>query len=426
MTDLFARLLRTPQGAAGTVILLLIAAACLLGPAVAPFDPEHIDFLGRFRPPSWPHLFGGDQLGRDVLSRLLVGARGTVPLALAATLIGTSAGAVIGTPSAYLGGRWDEAIMRTVDAVMAIPGLLLALLLVSTLGKGSLNAMLAIGIAFAPGMARVTRSVALAARRQDYVAAAIARGEGGAWIVLREMLPNVVAPDRHRSHHPRRLRRHAVRHALLPRPRRPAARLRLGPDGRRRPPASCTRRPGCICRAGLAIAPDRDRLQPPRRRPARRAQSAGRAMTSPAILASRETTRSTTARAPARCACSTDLLAIAPGEVLGLVGESGSGKTSLAWAIMRAPAGQRARGRRHAAPARRRSPGHEPGAARDDARRRIGMVFQDPATALNPTLTIGRQLTEVLVQHQRPRPRKPLGRPRPRRCAMSSCATRPP
>ncbi len=194
MTDLFARLLRTPQGAAGTVILILIAIACVVGPGIAPFDPEHIDFLGRFRPPSWPHLFGGDQLGRDVLSRLLAGARGTVPLALAATLIGTSAGAVIGTTSAYLGGRWDEAIMRTVDAVMAVPGLLLALLLVSTLGKGSLNAMLAIGIAFAPGLARVTRSVALAARRQDYVAAAIARGESGAWIVLREMLPNVVAP----------------------------------------------------------------------------------------------------------------------------------------------------------------------------------------------------------------------------------------
>ena len=129
-----------------------------------------------------------------MLSRLLLGARSTVPLAVAATLIGSLSGAVIGTASAYLGGRWDEAIMRTLDAVMAIPGLLLALLLVSTIGKGSSNAMLAIGIAFAPGLARVTRSVALAARRQDYVAAAIARGEHGSWIILREMLPNVVAP----------------------------------------------------------------------------------------------------------------------------------------------------------------------------------------------------------------------------------------
>ena len=194
MTDLARRMLGTPQGAAGLLIVLLVAVACAVGPALAPIDPEKIDFLGRFKPPGAAHWLGGDQLGRDVLSRLLVGARTTVPLALAATIIGVAVGAVIGTLSAYLGGRWDEAIMRTVDAVMALPGLLLALLLVSTLGKGSFNAMLAIGIAFAPGMARVTRSVALAARRQDYVSAAIARGERGSWIVLREMLPNVVAP----------------------------------------------------------------------------------------------------------------------------------------------------------------------------------------------------------------------------------------
>ncbi|MBV9783990.1 MAG: ABC transporter permease [Acidisphaera sp.] len=194
MTDVVFRLLRTPQGAMGLVILVLIAAICAIGPDIAPVDPEKIDFLGRFRVPGAAHPFGADQLGRDVLSRLLAGARTTVPMAVAATLLGTLSGAVIGTVSAYLGGRWDEAIMRTIDAVMAIPGLLMALLVVNTLGKGSLNATLAIAVAFAPGMARVTRSVSLAARRQDYVSAAIARGEGGAWIVFREMLPNVVAP----------------------------------------------------------------------------------------------------------------------------------------------------------------------------------------------------------------------------------------
>ncbi len=194
MTDTFRRLLRTPQGAAGVVLLVLLALLCLAGPMLAPYDPEQIDFLGRFAAPSARHWLGGDQLGRDVLSRLLVGARTTLPLAVLATLAGTLSGAVLGTLSAYLGGRSDEAIMRTIDAVMAIPGLLLALLIVSTLGKGSLNAAVAVAIAFVPGMARITRSVALAARRQDYVAAAIARGEGGAWIVFAEMLPNVAAP----------------------------------------------------------------------------------------------------------------------------------------------------------------------------------------------------------------------------------------
>ncbi len=194
MIELARRLLRTPQGAIGIAILVLLAATCLLGGALAPHDPEAMNVLARFRAPGSGFWLGSDEFGRDTLSRLLVGARATVPLAVAATLIGTLTGAVIGTFSAYLGGSWDEAIMRTVDAIMAIPGLLLALLVANTLGKGSFNAMLAIAVAFAPGMARVTRSVALTVRRQDYVSAAIARGERVSWIVLGEMLPNVAAP----------------------------------------------------------------------------------------------------------------------------------------------------------------------------------------------------------------------------------------
>ncbi len=194
MTDLLRRLLRTPQGAIGTALLLTVLLLCLVGPWLAPKNPEAIDVLGRFRAPGAQNWLGADQLGRDVASRLMVGARSTVPLALLATLLGTLAGSMIGTLSAYLGGRWDEGIMRTIDAVMAVPGLLMALLLVSSLGKGSLNATLAIAIAFTPGMARITRSVALSVRAQDYVQAAVARGERGWFIVLREMLPNVVGP----------------------------------------------------------------------------------------------------------------------------------------------------------------------------------------------------------------------------------------
>jgi peptide/nickel transport system permease protein len=194
MIELLARVLRTPQGAVGAVILTIIAVACILGGVLAPHDPEAMNVLARFRGPGNGFLLGSDEFGRDTLSRLLVGARATVTLALGATLIGTLCGAVLGTLSAYLGGRWDEAIMRTVDAVMAIPGLLLALLVANTLGKGSFNAMLAVAVAFAPGMARVTRSVALTIRRQDFVSAAIARGESASFIVVGEMLPNVIAP----------------------------------------------------------------------------------------------------------------------------------------------------------------------------------------------------------------------------------------
>src|SRR6266446_1245847 len=194
MSDVLHRLLHTPQGVLGLALLAVLVLVCLLGGALAPYPPETMDFAGRFAAPGARHWFGADQLGRDVLSRLLVGARSTIPLAVAATFSGAAAGACMGTLSAYLGGRWDEAITRTIDAVMAVPHLLLALILVSTLGKGSLNAALAIAISVAPSMARVTRSVALAVRQQDYVKAAVARGEGGGWIVLREMLPNVAAP----------------------------------------------------------------------------------------------------------------------------------------------------------------------------------------------------------------------------------------
>ncbi len=194
MTEIMRRMLRSPQGALGLVLVGLIMLVVIGGPLVAPYNPETFSPLQRYKAPSAQFLLGTDQYGRDILSRLLHGARATVLLSLLATVLGTVAGALIGTTSAYLGGRSDEAIMRTVDAVMSIPSLLLALLVVTLLGKNSLNALLAISIAFTPGMARVTRSVALAVRKQDYINAAIARGESARFIVWREMLPNVIAP----------------------------------------------------------------------------------------------------------------------------------------------------------------------------------------------------------------------------------------
>ena len=194
MRDLLRRLLRTPQGMLGMAVVALLAVAVIAGPSLTPYAPDEMQSLARYQPPSAAHWLGTDQYGRDLLSRLLDGARSTVLMALLATFIGTLGGAVVGTGSAYLGGRADEAIMRTMDAIMAIPSLLLALLVVSLLGSSSANALLAIAIAFTPGMARISRSVALAVRKQDYVSAAIARGEGAGYIVLREMLPNVIAP----------------------------------------------------------------------------------------------------------------------------------------------------------------------------------------------------------------------------------------
>ena len=194
MTELVRRLLRTPQGALGTGLVALVLLLILVGPLAAPHDPDAMSPLARYKGPSLQYWLGTDQYGRDILSRLLYGARATVVMAFLATALGSIAGAVIGTLSAFLGGRADEAIMRTVDAVMSIPNLLFALLIVNLLGKSSLDALAAVAVAFTPGMARITRSVALTVRKQDYVHAAIARGESAAYVVLAEMLPNVVAP----------------------------------------------------------------------------------------------------------------------------------------------------------------------------------------------------------------------------------------
>ncbi len=194
MGVMFKRLLKTPQGLIGFVIMLVVLLLVCAGPYLAPYQYDGLSILARFKAPGAQHWLGTDQFGRDLFSRILVGARPTILLSLAATLMATVIGAVIGTASAYIGGKVDEFIMRTMDAVMSIPSLLFALLIVSTLGKSGVNAVLAITIAFIPGMVRIARSVALAARNQDYVNAAIARGESTRYIILREMLPNIVAP----------------------------------------------------------------------------------------------------------------------------------------------------------------------------------------------------------------------------------------
>ncbi len=187
-------LIRHPQGAVGLFLTALVLTMAAIGPSIAPLDPETMHFANRFEPPSAEFLLGTDWFGRDLLSRMMVGAQSTVLLALLATIIATTIGALIGIISGYLGGWLDEGIMRIVDAIMAIPGLLFALLIISALGTSALNAVIAIGIAFAPGMARISRSVTLQIRALDYVSAARSRGENSLWIVLAEILPNVAAP----------------------------------------------------------------------------------------------------------------------------------------------------------------------------------------------------------------------------------------
>lgn len=194
MGNVVRRLVSQPQGAVGSVLLAVLAAAVAFGPVLAPYDPESFHPSSRLIGPNEAFWLGTDHFGRDIFSRLLWGARTTVLLSLLATAIGALAGSALGILSGYAGGWADELLMRFVDAMMAIPSLLFALLIVTVLGPSGVNAVIAIGIAFAPGIARVARSVTLSVRTSDYVAAAVARGESAGWIMAREVLPNVLAP----------------------------------------------------------------------------------------------------------------------------------------------------------------------------------------------------------------------------------------
>lgn len=187
-------LVRSPVGLVGLALLLLLAVAVLAGPLLAPYDPQTFHPRTRLQGPSAAHLLGTDQFGRDLLSRLLHGARATIAFGLGATALGVLAGSIIGVSAGVIGGWIDSLVMRVLDGLLAVPDLLFTLLIVTVLGAGTGHAMLAVAVAFTPGMARIARSAVLSIRTREYVLAAIARGESWAWIIGREVIPNAIGP----------------------------------------------------------------------------------------------------------------------------------------------------------------------------------------------------------------------------------------
>jgi peptide/nickel transport system permease protein len=185
---------RTAAGITGLCLLVLVMGAAILGPILAPYDPQVFHPTVRLQGPSITHWLGTDQFGRDLLSRLLNGAPSTIFFGLGATVLGVGAGSVIGVIAGTAGGWVDSVIMRILDGLLAVPELLFTLLIVTFLGGGMGQAMLAVAIAFTPGMARIARSSVLSIRTREYVLAAVARGEPSHYIVLREVLPNAIGP----------------------------------------------------------------------------------------------------------------------------------------------------------------------------------------------------------------------------------------
>jgi peptide/nickel transport system permease protein len=185
------RILKAWQGRFGGVVLTVIVALGLLAPLIAPYSPIEIDPEAFSMPPSATHWFGTDEIGRDVLSRVLHGAMVSLQVVIFAIGLSLAAGSLLGLVSGWIGGRWDTLIMRVMDAFLAFPLLVLALSIVAVLGPDLMNAMLAIAITKMPGFARLVRAEVLSLRDVDYVVAARAAGASPWHIVSRHIWPNV-------------------------------------------------------------------------------------------------------------------------------------------------------------------------------------------------------------------------------------------
>jgi peptide/nickel transport system permease protein len=189
------RFVRNRLAIVGALIIGAMIVFAVFAPLIAPYDPldQQLDHV--LEPESAQHLMGTDDLGRDMLSRVIFGARLSLLAAIYAVGIAFAIGVPVGLLSGYYGGRWDELlVMRIVDAVQAFPFLILALALAATLGAGFGNAMLAIGIGFTPAFVRIVRAQVMSVAGQDYILAAGAIGARDSRILLRHVLPNSMAP----------------------------------------------------------------------------------------------------------------------------------------------------------------------------------------------------------------------------------------
>ena len=192
------RLLRSPRRKrprflflAAIVVLAVVTLTAIFAPFVAPYDPDAVDFLSFLAPPSAAHWLGTDSLGRDLLSRLIYGGRTALIGPLLVVVFSTVIGILLGLWAGWRGGWIDAALSRVFDVLFAFPSLLIAIMAVALFGKGLVAPVIAMSIAYAPFVARLTRSLVAAERTRPYVSAYRVQGFGGAWIALRRVLPNV-------------------------------------------------------------------------------------------------------------------------------------------------------------------------------------------------------------------------------------------
>ncbi len=192
MSIVLAQLRRNRGAVAGLILLTAEILVALAAPWVAPYDPTAQDLLAPLQAPSWSHPFGTDEVGRDILSRLIYGARISLSVGLISVGIAGVGGVALGLVSGFFGGRIEEVILRSMDLMLAFPGILLALAIVAVLGPGLFNVMVAVGLSDIPSFTRLTRGQTLAIREMDYVSGARAIGCPDGRVLWRYILPNVL------------------------------------------------------------------------------------------------------------------------------------------------------------------------------------------------------------------------------------------
>jgi len=192
LVNLFWLAFRTPAGRIGLPIVLLYLILALIGPWLAPYPATDFHVDHQLEAPSSQFWLGTDQFGRDILSRVMSGARSIIGISVTGAALGIALGTIVGMSSGYKGGKTDEVIMRIMDGLMSFPSLLMALLILTSLGANGVNIVLTIGIVFIAPVARVMRSGMLALKTQEFVQSARMRGESTPYIIFREILPNTL------------------------------------------------------------------------------------------------------------------------------------------------------------------------------------------------------------------------------------------
>lgn len=192
--DALRQFRKHPTGMLGAIIVTILILSALLGPSLAPYDPNGMDFSARFASPSIAHPLGTDDFGRDILSRVMYGSRVSLQVGLISVTLATIVGTTLGMIAGYSNRLVDEIIMRAMDIVFAFPAILLAIAVLAALGKGVANAMIAIGIVYVPIFARIARGEVLAMKEEEFIEVARALGATPVRIMLVHILPNILSP----------------------------------------------------------------------------------------------------------------------------------------------------------------------------------------------------------------------------------------